>query len=339
MSVVSGLHFGILPTPIYGAETPYRTQLNEHTELVKTAEQLGFDHMVCGQHFLGSELRYFQPVPYLTYLSHFAPTMHPVTGIMLLSMANPVHMAEEIATLDVVTDGKAVFGVGMGYSDREFQAFGVSPKQKVSRFEEGLDLIKRLWSGDRVDAVGRYWQVEDVQPAVLPAQRPGPPVWIGGQVAAAVRRAARLADAWYAPPFPSHEGLSTLRREFLEERERLGLSTDGAFPLRRELIVADTRAEAHRLAAERSELRYRTYKTWGLSGDHTPVRRESSGIDIEEQFILGSPDEIVDALGALREELGMTHFMFKSHWQGLPHADAMRQLERFGTEVVPHLLA
>jgi len=331
------LHFGILPTPIYGAETSYRQQLDEHSELVRTAEELGFDHMVCGQHFLGSELRYFQPVPYLTYLSQSAPSMRVVTGIMLLSMANPVHMAEEVATLDVLTDGKATFGVGLGYSDREFKAFGVNPKQKISRFEEGLALIKALWSGERVDVEGRYWTVQDVQPAVLPAQRPGPPVWIGGQAEVAIRRAARLGDAWYAPPFPSHEGLAALRAIFLEEREKHGLSTVGDFPLRRELIVADTRAEAARLAAERSALRYSTYKNWGLSGQNTPVKAASDGIDIESQFILGSPDEIVDRLGELRDDLGMTHFMFKSHWQGLSHADAMRQLERFGTEVLPKL--
>src|SRR5690606_18222521 len=145
---------------------------------------------------------------------------------------------------------------------------------------------------------------------VLPAQQPGPPIWVGGQVEAAVRRAARVADAWYAPPFPSHDELAAMRRVFLEEREVHGLSTDGAFPLRRELIVADTKAEARRLAIERSALRYKTYRSWGLSGANTPVR-QSAGIDIESQFLLGSPDEIVDQLGALRDDLGMTHFMFK----------------------------
>ncbi|MGO4384427.1 LLM class flavin-dependent oxidoreductase [Specibacter sp. RAF43] len=335
---MTGLKFGILPTPIYGAETPYRKQVTEHEELVASAEQLGFEYMVAGQHFLGSELRYFQPVPYLTHLSHAAPTMHVVTGIMLLSMANPVDMAEQIATLDVLTNGKTVFGVGLGYSDREFKAFGVSPKQKVSRFEDGLELIKALWSGERVNYQGRYWTVEDVQPAVLPAQPSGPPIWIGGQAEPAIRRAALLGDAWYAPPFPSHEGLAKLRATYLAVREEAALATDGDFPLRRELIVADTRAEAARLAAERSALRYSTYRSWGLSGQNTPTKAPTGGIEIEDQFILGSPDEVVDQLGALQEDLGMTHFMFKSHWQGLPHADAMRQLERFGTDVLPKLI-
>jgi alkanesulfonate monooxygenase SsuD/methylene tetrahydromethanopterin reductase-like flavin-dependent oxidoreductase (luciferase family) len=334
---VSGLKFGILPTPIYGAETPYRQQVREHEELVAASEALGFEYMVCGQHYLGSELRYYQPVPYLVHLAAVAPTMHPVTGIMLLSMASPVDMAEQIATLDVLSDGKAVFGVGLGYSEREFRAMGISGKQKVRRFEDGLELIKQLWSGEEVNFSNEFWTVEGVRPAVLPAQRPGPPVWIGGQAAPAIRRAARMGDAWYAPPFPSHDELAGLRAIYLREREEAGLEAAVDFPLRRELIVADTRAEAKRIAAERSEQRYRTYQSWGLSGANTPVAKQSTGIPVEEQFLLGSPDEIVDQLGLLQENVGMTHFMFKSHWQGTPHADAMQQLERFGTEVLPKL--
>jgi alkanesulfonate monooxygenase SsuD/methylene tetrahydromethanopterin reductase-like flavin-dependent oxidoreductase (luciferase family) len=332
------LRFGVLATPIYGADTPYERQLAEHRELVQAADQLGFDLIVAGQHFLGTELRYYQPVPYLTYLSTFAPRMSVVTGIMLLSMVNPVELAEQVATLDVLTGGQCVFGVGLGYSDREFRAFGVDPHTKVSRFESGLELIKLLWSGERVDYDGRFWQVDGVQPSVLPAQRPRPPIWIGGQSEPAVRRAARLGDAWYAPPFPSHDGLAELRKLFLDERAAQGSDLAGAFPVRRELLIADTRGAARDQAAVRSRLRYQTYRSWGLQGDHTPSEGAvGGGIDVDQQFILGSPAECAEQLGDLRDTLGMTHFLFKAHWPGLPHLEAMRQLERFGSEVLPQL--
>ncbi len=331
--------FGVLPTPIYGAETSYRQQLAEHRELVATAEQLGFTAMVCGQHFLGSELRYFQPVPYLTHLSHSAPTITAVTGIMLLSMTNPVEVAEQVATLDVVTDGNSVFGVGLGYSEREFRAFGVDSKTRVARFEQGLELIKALWSGEEINYRGAFWTVEGVRPAVLPAQRPRPPIWVGGQSTAAVRRAARVGDAWYAPPFPSHDGLAALRKVFLEERAATGQSTDGAFPLRRELLIASSRSKAAEQARQRSSLRYRTYQSWGLSGEHAAAAEAPDAIDIESQFILGSPNECAERLAALRDDLGMSHFMFKPHWPGLPHREAMAQLEWFGTAVLPQFVS
>jgi len=332
-----GLEFGILTTPVHGRETPVDVQVREHEDLVSTAADLGFTHMVAGQHFLGEELRYLQPVPYLTHLSHSAPEMKVVTGIMLLSMATPADMAEQIATLDALTGGRAVFGVGLGYSDREFRAFGIDGKKKVSRFEECLAIVRALWSGEPVAYEGKYWTIDEVRPAVLPVQAGGPPVWIGGQVENAVRRAARLGDAWYVPPFPSHNDLVRLRALFLETRKEVGLPTDGAFPVRRELIVADSRAQAREIAVARSQARYETYRRWGLSGANTPVR-EQAGIDVDQQFILGSPEEVVDELGRLRDELGMTHFMFKSHWQGVEHEVAMEQLHRFGTEVLPKLV-
>jgi alkanesulfonate monooxygenase SsuD/methylene tetrahydromethanopterin reductase-like flavin-dependent oxidoreductase (luciferase family) len=335
---VTGLRFGILPTPIYGAETPYRRQLDEHVELVRTAEELGFSLMSCGQHFVGTELRYYQPVPYLGYLAQQAPTMRALIGIALLSMVNPVETAESVATLDVVTDGRVVFGAALGYSEREFRAMGVDPKQKISRFEDGLRVVRAMWSGTEVNVVGKHYAVAGVLPSVRPVRPGGPPVWIGGQSTPAIRRAARLGDAWYAPPFPSHDELRALRREYLTVREELDLSTDGDFPVRRELIVAGSRDEARRIALERSESRYRTYRRWGLSGENQPTTGERDGIDVESQFILGSPAEVVDQLGRLRAELGMTDFLFKAHWQGVPHADAMKQLELFGTRVVPQLL-
>jgi alkanesulfonate monooxygenase SsuD/methylene tetrahydromethanopterin reductase-like flavin-dependent oxidoreductase (luciferase family) len=332
------MKFGILLTSIYDASVDPRVQRQQHEELVRTAEQLGFDLMVCGQHFLGSELRYFQPVPWLTHMAQVAPTMDIATGIVLLSMVNPVDIAEQMATLDVLTDGRATFGVGLGYSGHEFDAFGVEPGTRVARFEESLELVQALWSGEEVDFTGRFHSVHGARPSVLPLQKGGLPVWVGGQAAGAVKRAARLGDAWYAPPFPSHAELAQLRRLFLDTRVELGRSTDGDFPLRRELLIAPSREAGMEAALDRYRARYETYQKWGLSGENTPVGDGSElRTNIEEQFILGPAADCAAELGRLRDELGMTHFVFKPHWPGLPHSEAMAQLEAFGTHVIPEL--
>jgi alkanesulfonate monooxygenase SsuD/methylene tetrahydromethanopterin reductase-like flavin-dependent oxidoreductase (luciferase family) len=331
------MEFGILLTSVYDARTDARQQRREHEELVTTAEQLGFRLMVAGQHFLGAELRYFQPIPWLTHMATRAPTMQTATGIVLLSMVNPVDVAEQMATLDVLTDGRAIFGVGLGYSAHEFAAFGVEPGTRVARFEESLALVRALWSGEPVDFDGRFFKVAGARPAVQPLQKDGPPVWIGGQARAAVQRAARLGDAWYAPPFPTHAELAELRRVFLDTRRAHDLPTDGDFPVRRELLIAPSRAAAMDAALQRYRARYETYRKWGLSGENTPVEpsREQVRTDIEDRFLLGSAQECAEQLDRLREECGMTHFVVKPHWPGLPHAEAMRQLEIFGTTVVP----
>jgi alkanesulfonate monooxygenase SsuD/methylene tetrahydromethanopterin reductase-like flavin-dependent oxidoreductase (luciferase family) len=330
--------FGILLTSVHDATVEPRQQVREHEELVRSAEQLGFDLMVCGQHFLGSELRYYQPVPWLTHLAAVAPAMRAATGIILLSMVNPVDIAEQMATLDVLSDGCAVFGVGLGYSAHEFDAFGIDPGTRVARFEESLRIVRALWSGDEVTVEGRFYTVRGARPSVLPLQPGGPPVWVGGQASGAVRRAARLGDAWYAPPFPTHAELVELRRLFLDTRAAAGLPLDGAFPVRRELLIAPSKEAGFEAALARYRARYEVYQKWGLSGENTPMQSgEEVRADIENRFILGSAAECADALGALEADLGMTDFVFKPHWPGFAHREAMRQLETLGTEVVPKL--
>jgi alkanesulfonate monooxygenase SsuD/methylene tetrahydromethanopterin reductase-like flavin-dependent oxidoreductase (luciferase family) len=210
------MRFGILSTPVYSAATSPEVQLSEHRELVSIAEQLGFDAIVAGQHYLGSELRYYQPIPYLLHLGQHAPTMRLVIGILLLSIVNPVDAAEQVASMDALSGGRTVLGVGLGYSDHEFEAFGIDRRERVGRFEEGLELIKALWSGEEVNHHGTHFNVSGARPAVRPVQSPRPPIWIAGQSERAVRRAARLGDAWYAPPFPSHIGLRELHAAFQE---------------------------------------------------------------------------------------------------------------------------
>jgi alkanesulfonate monooxygenase SsuD/methylene tetrahydromethanopterin reductase-like flavin-dependent oxidoreductase (luciferase family) len=296
---------------------------------------------VAGQHFLGAELRYYQPVPWLTHMAPFAPSMRTATGIILLSMVNPVETAEQIATLDVLTGGRAVFGVGLGYSAHEFAAFGVEPGTRVARFEESLALIRRLWSGSPVDFAGRFFSVADARPAVQPIQPGGPPVWIGGQAEGAVRRAARMGDAWYAPPFPTHDELARLRAMYLRTRSKAGLAVDGEFPVRRELLIAPSRSAGLDAALDRYRARYEIYRKWGLRGSNTPAEPSGSQVraDVEDRFLLGPPQDVAASLDRLRAEVGMTHFVYKPHWPGLPHAEAMRQLELFGTEVMPLLAA
>lgn len=333
------MKYGILLTSVYDRATPATRQRDEHAELVRTAEQAGFSLMVAGQHFLGAELRYFQPVPWLTYMAGQAPTMDVATGIVLLSMVNPVDTAEQMSTLDVLTDGRARFGVGLGYSPHEFDAFGVRKGERVPRFEESLSLIRKLWSGQKVTFDGRFTSVVEAQPAVQPVQPGGPPVWIGGQAAGAVRRAAVMGDAWYAPPFPTHDQLHEMRRLFLDARAEAGLPESTEFPVRRELLIADSRDEAVEAALVRYRARYETYRKWGLKGENTPVERSGEELrtDIDRRFILGTPDQCAAELHKLEAEIGMTHFVYKPHWPGLPHAEAMRQLDRFGSEVVPLL--
>ena len=121
-------------------------------------------------------------------------------------------------------------------------------------------------------------------------------------------------------------------------RAKSGRPLDGAFPVRRELLIAGSKQAGFEAALARYRARYEVYRKWGLSGENTPMQSgDELRADIEDRFILGSPAECVDALAGLEADLGMTDFVFKPHWPGLPHREAMEQLETFGTDVVPKL--
>jgi alkanesulfonate monooxygenase SsuD/methylene tetrahydromethanopterin reductase-like flavin-dependent oxidoreductase (luciferase family) len=337
------MKFGLQLTAIHDASTPPAQQIAEHRELVCTGAQLGFELMSCGQHFLGTELRYYQPIPYLANLATSVPEMRIATGIILLSMLNPVQVAEEVATLDALTSGRVTFGVAVGYSPREFAAFGVRREDRGRRFDEALGLIKKLWSGDEVTHEGEFFQLDGpVRPALLPVQRPRPRIWIGGQSPPAVKRAARNADAWYAPPFPTHESLRDLATIFREEREQAGLPPATELPVRREVIISSSKKTARNNAADRSRARYKTYLKWGL-GDGGDLSSSGGGFaaaddaEAEGRFLLGTAGEVAEQLAQLRDQVGMTHLIFKPQWPGLPHVDAMKQLELLGTKVAPLL--
>ena len=325
---------GLLLTSVHSADDPPERQISEHRELISVAKAHDFDLIVAGQHFAAPALRYLQPIPYLASLAAEAAPMRVATGIILVPLQHPVALAESVATLDVVSGGRAVFGVGLGYADKEFEVFGVDRRTRARRFEESLGLIRRLWAGESVTHSGEFYLLQDVRSSVLPVQRPGPPVWVGAQVEASVRRAARLGDAWYCPPFPTHRELFGLREAYEDELARLGREVPVEFPLRREIVVADTVAEARDAVVKLAAGRYQTYADWGLdlgSGF-------ANGDDwLGSRYVVGDPEAVAEQLHRIVTETAASHLVVKAQWPGQPHREAMRQLERIGGEVLPLL--
>lgn len=327
------MRFGLLLTSVHDRSIPAAQQIAEHRELISLAEQAGFDLVVAGQHFATPTLRYLQPVPYLASIAAQFPTMRVATGIILLPLTHPLRVAEEIATLDALTDGRVIMGLGIGYAQSEFDAFGVDRSTRTTRFEESVELIRALWTGEPVTHDGEFFQLDQVATSTLPVQSPHPPIWIGAQAEVSVRRAARLADAWYVPPFPTHRELLALYEVYLEEREEMGRIDRPAIPVRRELFLADTVGEAEAAVSAGASSRYGTYSAWGLDLD------DGLGQDrwLDRRFLLGDGPTVAEGIARLAADVEHSDFVYKPQWPGQDHADAMAQLERFGAEVVPLL--
>lgn len=337
---VDGCSVGLFLTHQRGPAADPLAALDDQLALVRAARDLGLDSVFAGQHHLAESLAHIQPLPWLARLAAEAGDMRIGVGIHLLSLHNPVDTAENFASLDVVCRGRLIFGVGLGYRDVEYAAFGVPHGERVRRFEENLRVVEALWRGEEVDADLPWCRLDGVRATMRPVAEPRPPIWMAANADAAVARAARLADTWMINP---HATAATVRRQlelFHAERAAAGRGPLTELPLMREVFCAPTRERAVELAAPYLAGKYAVYADWGQ--DRVMPDRESFRTAYAElaadRFVIGSPQDCVDALLPWRE-LGVDHFVFRTDWAGMPVEHALGSLELLADEVVPALRA
>jgi alkanesulfonate monooxygenase SsuD/methylene tetrahydromethanopterin reductase-like flavin-dependent oxidoreductase (luciferase family) len=261
------------------------------------------------------------------------------TGIVLLPLFQPLDVAEQVATLDVITGGRMILGVGLGYRDEENAAFGIDPRTRVGRLTEGVEVIERLWMGEPVTYEGRHFQLRDVRLSLRPVQRPRPRIWLAANTDAGVKRAARLGDAWLMNP---HSTLASLERQlalFHDTRRALGKPRAADVPLLKECVVADDARTALAEARPFLEAKYRAYQRW--QQDKALPEGETFDLGFDElardRFIVGDPARAVDEIQRYRERLGITELSFRVQWPGMPQATVLRTIRLLGEKVLPKL--
>ena len=191
----------------------------EQVRMVHHVRDMGWDSVFSGQHFLNEgNNQQLQLVPYMSRLMAEAGELKTGLGVMLINLLNPIYIAETVATMDVMSGGNFVFGVGLGYRDVEFDAFNVPRGSRVKRFEEYLDIVTRLWAGEAVTYDGPMCKLNEATMNLRPIQQPRPPIWFAANNDAAIRRAARLGDNWFINP---HSTVATVRRQMVIYREEL----------------------------------------------------------------------------------------------------------------------
>src|SRR5262245_20387477 len=182
----------MLSTEYPAADDPGR-RFAEHREQVRLAREAGFDLIGIPHHPSRGPSQWFPPLVTAAALAAEAGGMRVATTVFLLPLQHPVEVAEQVAMLDVLCEGRFVVGVGSGWQPAEFQALGIPMVERAARLTEALELIERLWREERVTFRGRHFVVEDAALTLKPVQRPRPPIWMGANAsAAAIGRAARL---------------------------------------------------------------------------------------------------------------------------------------------------
>ncbi len=313
--------------------------LEDQCLMTRLARDRGWDAVATGQHYLSEGMSQLQLIPYLARLAAEAGHMTGVAGVLLIGLHNPVEVAECMASLDVIWQGNFVFGVGLGYRDVEFDAFKVPRGQRLRRFEQCLEVVKRLWTEDKVTVDNDVCTLSNVTLTCRPVQQPRPPIWVAANNDNAIRRAARIGDTWFVNP---HATMTTIKRQmelYRAELARLGKPFPRVLPLIKEIFCAKDTPTALETAGPYLANKYRTYASWGQdavmpTGEtfHQPF--ESL---LRDRFVFGSPEECYEQLRPCWEEAGANFLFFRTHWSGMPVGPALASMRLISDELLPAL--
>lgn len=308
-------------------------------EQVRLMRQVGFDSIWSGEHHVTDGFHYFPLLPMLQRLAAEAEGHEIGTNIVLLPLHNPMELAEIGAFMDVITGGKFNLGVGLGYRPEEFAMFGVDMKDRVSRFTEGIEIIKRLWTEDKVSHKGRHWQFDNMTIRPQPAKKPRPPIIVAAHIDKAVERAARIADGWAIVPTPRLDEVARHADIFAKARAEAGLPKAEHIVRLYEIACAEDEETALRRAAPFLLTKYAAYASWGLPGlsfakeDAPEAQLKKLG---QNRFGVGSPEQVVDALMD-QHRTGVTHVTMRMSWPGMKQDDILAGIELVGKKVLPEV--
>lgn len=298
----------------------------ELVEQVRVARQSGFSSLLFPHHYLTEPLQMLQIAPLMAYLLPEAKGMTIGGNILLLPLLNPVHVAEESATLDVLSEGNFVLGVGLGYREGEFEAFGISLKDRAARFTESIALMRQLWTGEKVTFHGKFYNVTNHGISHKPFRAGGPPVWVAGLVDAAVKRAARIGDGWLIANATTMGDTVPLMKLYRDTLATLG-KTVTEFPIARECYVGERNDTAMEECRAALEYKYASYAAWGMVSPTANMTFEEMARD---RFIIGDKVKVKEEIARWRETLGVNHFSMRVQWPGLPQERVLGSIRRLG---------
>jgi probable F420-dependent oxidoreductase len=252
--------------------------------VAEAAERLGFDSVWVAHHVTlpyerssrypyqhsGTELamspgmQWLDPVTTLAMVTGSTDRVRLGTSVLVLPYRNPVNLAAEAAALDVLSDGRFVLGVGAGWMKEEFRALGIDPAERGPRTDEHIQVLRTLWTEDPASFAGRFTSFEGIVLATTTRTEGGPPIWVGGNTDAALRRALRLGDGWH--------GFEVYPQDMPELGERLARFGEEVGRDPGELVLSVVR---------------------GL----IPPGREEESFIPERRMLGGSAEAVVDELG------------------------------------------
>jgi probable F420-dependent oxidoreductase len=294
-------------------------------EFARRAEALGFDRITTGEHLMdGNPPRpTLLGIPTMAAAAGATKTLRVMTGIVIAPLYNPVLLAKLVGTLDLVSNGRVDFGIGISGqrgTQIEFDAVQVSVRTRGRRTNEMLEVMKRLWTEEHVTHHGRFFDFEDVTLLPKPVQQPHPPIWVSGRSDAAMQRAALLGDGWYPYLFTVRR-LQRTNEAIRQIAGEAGRDLTGFhWGLNQPTSISEDGSIAMAQAVANVGQRY--------------VTPDRSAEDLAQALcIAGTPEDCVVGIQE-RVEAGVRDFNFSFL---SPDADGVfQQMEMFSRKVLPH---
>lgn len=309
-----------------------RAVMAEAVAQARACEQAGFDWVVLGE-------RHHHPVGYHEILSSAAwlaahtERIGIATAGIVLPIYPPVLLAEMLAHVDVLSGGRLTPGFVLGYRAEEFAAMEVPRSQRLARFEEGLAIVKALWSGGPVSFHGTHHHLDNVLISPVPAQRPRPRIWNGGRVPAAIARTAAECDGWTTSFNEEPADLARAIEFYRAQPPSTGSLGRDVIMLREGFCAPTSQAAQSTLEGPLQQL-YAEYTSWKRDSADVSHYQNVDWETVRRRCVVGSPAEVVDAVGRYAE-MGSDGLVLRIQPPGLDHADAMRCIELLATEVLP----
>jgi len=303
------------------------------------AEASGFDSCFFGEHHQDKDGFLPSPLIVATAVAAHTTRLRVGTSVILLPLHHPVRVAEDVITLDLVSKGRVILGVGIGYQAADFRAFAVPMEHRVALFEEGVEIMRQCWTGERFSFGGKHYTLEDVQIRPRPFQRPAPPLWIGASVPAAARRAGRLADAFVGTPSMDLAFTVGLVDAYKTAAREAGRPAEVI--LMRDAWVARTRAEADAVYGPEVMASYQYYWEHRLAEFRNipPGTKFTLENLAPDRLILGDPETCVREFHRWREATGANYYLLRlrhAHSGGPAHEKIMDAIKLFGDRVLPY---
>lgn len=303
------------------------------------AESLGFDSLWLGEHHGWPDDFWPSPQVALAAVAERTDSITLGTCLSILPLARPVRLAGEANLLDVISGGRAILGVGVGWRPDEFEALGVEFGNRGPRTTESLRALRRLWADDPASFDGDTVSFEEVSLSPPSLQQPRPPVFVGGLADPTLKRAARLCDAWFPAWMPSLSTLEERRAQYVEFLEEAGEDpAERTQPLLRLAWVDESPDAAMAQLESIVEGIVTAYQAVGytpLSDDALAAFRESVREFAADRFIVGTPETCAREIERYRDEVSVDHLVLKIGNPGMDPETVTDGIQRFGTEVLP----